>query len=142
MSVDPKHNGNETAQAVALVKAFFDTIDATADGYWRCFELYFDASSIWETVGLATTTGREEAIAFAKAFPVRFERMRIEDLVLCGSGNRVHPEKLDHFCASDGTIVLTVSAIGVFEIEGETIKNYRDYFDTAGANAAIAKLAG
>ncbi|ARM88137.1 limonene-1,2-epoxide hydrolase protein [Rhizobium sp. CIAT894] len=132
---------NETDHALSIVQGFFDTIDATPEGYWRCFEIYFDSSSVWETIGLGTTVGQEEAIAFAKGFPVKFERMRIEDLVLTGAGNRVHAERLDHFCAADGTIVLTVRASGVFEIEGTTIAKYRDYFDTAGANAAIQKLA-
>jgi limonene-1,2-epoxide hydrolase len=73
----------------------------------------------------------------ARAFPVRFHHMRIDDLVLSGAGNRVHAERLDHFCARDGTILLTVRALGVLEIEGSRIVRWRDYFDTAGFAAAV-----
>jgi limonene-1,2-epoxide hydrolase len=65
--------------------------------------------------------------------------MRIEDLVLSGVGNRVYAERRDHFCAHDGTIILTVRALGVLEIGGGKIVRRRDYFDTAGFAAAVGK---
>ena len=88
-------------------------------------------------MGVSRTVGRDEAIAFARAFPVPFEHMRIEDLTLSADGNRVYAERLDHFCQRDGTVVLTIRALGFFEIDGRKIAFWRDYFDTAGFAAAI-----
>ncbi|MNJ00780.1 Limonene-1,2-epoxide hydrolase catalytic domain [compost metagenome] len=64
--------------------------------------------------------------------------MRIEDLTLRGAGNRVYAERLDHFCSHDGTVLLTIRALGVLEIKDRKIVYWRDYFDTAGFIAAIS----
>lgn len=142
MSVKYGHGDDSTEEAIAVVKAFLNATVATPDGFWNSFDEYFDETTVWENVGLARTVGPEEAAKFARAFPFAFDHMRIEDLVLSGSGNRVYAERLDHFCKHDGTIILTVRALGVFETKGGKIVNYRDYFDTAGFMAAVGKLAG
>jgi len=130
-------NDNETTRAVALVDEYFKAVGPTAEAFWRSFDTYFDDATIWENVGLSRTVGRDEALKFAHAFPVEFDHMRIADLVLSGTGNRVHAERLDHFCTRDGTIVLTVRALGVLEIKGRKIAHWRDFFDTAGLLAAV-----
>jgi len=129
---------NETT-ALALVREFFHATVATPDGFWNSFETYFDDTTVWENVGVARTVGPNEAANFARAFPVDFDHMRIEDLVLSGAGNRVYAERLDHFCAHDGTIILTVRALGVLEVKGRKIAHWRDYFDTAGFAAALGR---
>jgi limonene-1,2-epoxide hydrolase len=132
---------DETAQAVAVVEEFFNAVGASTEGFWRSLDTHFDEATIWENVGVSRTIGREEAVKFARAFPVTFDHMRIEDLVLSGAGNRVYAERLDHFCTRDGTIVLTVRALGVFEIKCRKIARYRDYFDTASFASAVGKRA-
>lgn len=126
-------------QEATLVRGFFDATVATPEGFWSSFDAYFDETTIWENVGVSRTVGPKEASAFARAFPIQFHHMRIEDLVLSGFGNRVFAERLDHFCASDGTIIMTVRVLGVLEIEGRKIVRWRDYFDTAGFAAAVGK---
>ncbi|VFR32015.1 hypothetical protein ANK1_4057 [plant metagenome] len=137
MSLDEKPGERETAEAVALVEAFFNATVATPEGFWNAFDDYFDETTVWENVGVARTVGPAEAANFARSFPVKFDHMRIEDLVLSGAGNRVYAERLDHFCERDGTIVLTVHALGVLEIKDGKIVRWRDFFDTAGFAAAI-----
>jgi limonene-1,2-epoxide hydrolase len=129
------------APSVALVREFFDATVATRDGFWKAFASYFNADTVWENVGIAQTTGPEEAAAFARAFPISFDHMRIDGLVLSGDGPRVYAERRDHFCRRDGTIIVTVRALGVFEIGGDRIAQWRDYFDTAGFAAAVAAQA-
>ena len=126
-----------TTHETALVREFFDATMATPDGFWSSFDTYFDEATVWENVGVAMTVGPKEAAAFARAFPIQFHNMRIEDLVLSGVGNRVYAERLDHFCTSEGTIILTVRVLGVPEIKGGKIVRWRDYFDTAGFAAAV-----
>jgi limonene-1,2-epoxide hydrolase len=128
----------ETAD-VALVREFFEATVATPEGFWSAFATYFDEATVWENVGVATTVGPEEAASFARAFPVKFHHMRIEDLILSGADGRVYAERLDHFCRQDGTIVVTVRALGVLEVCGRRITRWRDYFDTAGFAAAIGR---
>ncbi|MET0791759.1 MAG: limonene-1,2-epoxide hydrolase family protein [Polyangiaceae bacterium] len=139
MSTATTRDEDETAQAVALVAEFFNATVATPEGFWTSFDVYFDETTIWENVGVARTVGPSEAASFARAFPVNFDHLRIEGLVLSGAGNRVYAERLDHFCTRDGTIVLTVRALGVLEIQGRKIAHWRDYFDTAGFAAALEK---
>ncbi|TBY80814.1 limonene-1,2-epoxide hydrolase family protein [Rhizobium leguminosarum] len=127
----------KTSEAVQLVKEFFDATVATPDGFWNSFDAYFTETTVWENVGVATTVGPVEARNFARAFPVKFDHFRVEDLILSGAGDRVYAERLDHFCRTDGSIILTVRALGVLEIEGRKIARWRDYFDTAGFAAAL-----
>jgi limonene-1,2-epoxide hydrolase len=79
---------NETAQALAVVEAYLSAVGPTSEDFWRSFDTYFDEATIWENVGVAKTVGRDEAVRFARAFPVQFDHMRIADLALSGSGNR------------------------------------------------------
>lgn len=124
---------------VALVREFFDATVATPDGFWKSFAAYFNADTLWENVGVAQTIGPEEAENFAKAFPIKFDHMRIDGLVLSGAGTRVYAERFDHFCRSDGTIIATIRALGVLEIEGGKIVRWRDYFDTAGFMTVVGE---
>ncbi|MGO6985257.1 limonene-1,2-epoxide hydrolase family protein [Rhizobium leguminosarum] len=137
MSSSLAHTESGTSQPVQLVKEFFDATVATPGGFWNSFDAYFTEATVWENVGVATTVGPVEARNFARAFPVKFDHLRVEDLVLSGAGDRVYAERLDHFCRPDGSIILTVRALGVLEIEGKKIARWRDYFDTAGFAAAL-----
>lgn len=139
MSVNIKHDEEETADAIAVVREYLNSVGPTAEDFWSSFDAFFDEETVWENVGVSRTVGRDEAVSFARAFPVSFDHMRIDDLVLSGSGNRVYAERLDHFCTGEGAIVLTVRALGVFEIKGRKIAFWRDYFDTAGFAAAVGK---
>ncbi|WP_312770259.1 limonene-1,2-epoxide hydrolase family protein [Pseudoxanthomonas mexicana] len=130
MSIDA--HDDQTQGAIALVREYFDSVGPTAEQFWRSFDTYFDENTVWENVGVSRTVGRDQAIAFAKAFPVKFDHMRIEDVSLAGAGNRVYVERMDHFCKADGSIVSSIKALGVFEINGNKIASWRDYFDTAG----------
>jgi limonene-1,2-epoxide hydrolase len=132
---------DETARAVALVDEFLKAVVATPDGFWNSFDAYFDDTTVWENVGFGRTVGPAEAARFARAFPFKFDHMRIEDLVLTGAGKRVFAERLDHFCTRDGTILLSVRVLGVFVVEGGKITQCRDYFDTAGFADAVSRLA-
>ena len=131
------HEANDETNAIAVVQDYLSAVGPTAESFWRSFDTFFDENTVWENVGVSRTVGRDEAIGFARAFPVPFDHMRIEDLTLGAVGSRVYAERLDHFCQRDGTIVLTIRALGFFEIRGRRIQFWRDYFDTAGFAAAV-----
>jgi limonene-1,2-epoxide hydrolase len=137
MRKEYENDEKQARQSLVLVQDYLEAVGPTSKEFWSSFGTYFDDETIWENVGVSRTVGREAAIEFAKSFPVEFDHMRIEDLVLSAQGNRVYAERIDHFCTHEGAIVLSVRALGVFEIRGQKIAHWRDYFDTAGFVASI-----
>ncbi|MFC9355222.1 limonene-1,2-epoxide hydrolase family protein [Rhodococcus sp. NPDC057014] len=128
------------SSAEELVESYFASLGPTAEAFWSSFDQYFDERTVWENVGLARTVGRDEAVAFARAFPVSFDHMRVEDLLMSSSGNKVLTERVDHFCTADGTPLLTIRVAGVLEAENGRLLHWRDYFDTAKLHKDIEKL--
>jgi limonene-1,2-epoxide hydrolase len=123
-----------------VVKRYLESLGPTAEDFWGSFDTFFDDKTVWENVGMARTVGREEAITFARSFPVDFAYMTVEDLTLAASGNTVFAERIDHFVRADGKIMLTIRVNGVFLVEGLKLREWRDYFDTAGIAAAVTAL--
>lgn len=97
MSIDAQ--SDQARDAIALVREYFQSVGPTAEQFWRSFDTYFDENTVWENVGVSRTVGKGQAIAFAKAFPVKFDHMQIEDVSLAAVDNRVYVERMDHFCA-------------------------------------------
>ncbi|QZS52474.1 limonene-1,2-epoxide hydrolase family protein [Rhodococcus opacus] len=131
------HTGHTAEEAVAQ---YFAALGPTADHFWASFDKYFDEQTVWENVGLARTVGRDEAVAFARAFPVPFDHMRVDDVLMSSSSNKVLTGRVDHFCAADGTPLLTIRVAGVLEIADGRLIHWRDYFDTAKLHADLEKL--
>lgn len=131
---------NETLQPLEVVQACFDAMGASSEAFLGVFETFFDEETIWDNVGVIRTVGRDEALRFAREFMVNYETMRVENLVLSAIGSRVFAERLDHFCTSDGSIVLTVPVLGVFEIKGTKIAQWRDYFNNPATAATSNRV--
>lgn len=95
----------------------------------------FLPTTVWENVGLATTTGPEEAIALNAGFEAQFgvETIRVEVRAIAAVGNKVLTERVDHMVDGTGKVLLSAAVMGIFEVEGDRIAAWRDYFDSAGA---------
>jgi limonene-1,2-epoxide hydrolase len=98
------------------------------------FRETFTPATVWENVGMAVTTGFEEAIALNKSFEESLGAVaiRVENLAVAASGNKVLTERIDTMLDAAGKTVLEAKVMGIFEIEGDKIVAWRDYFDTAG----------
>jgi limonene-1,2-epoxide hydrolase len=98
---------------------------------------YFLPTTVWENVGLATTTGPDEAIALNQGFESQFgvARIRVETLAIAAVGNKVLTERIDNMLDAAGNVLLPAAVAGIFEIEDGKITAWRDYFDSAGAMA-------
>jgi limonene-1,2-epoxide hydrolase len=96
---------------------------------------YFRPDTVWENVGMATTTGPDEAIALMAGFAEQFgmATMRVENLAVAETGNKVLTERIDHFIDPNGKAVGAFAVMGIFEVEDGKIAAWRDYFDTASA---------
>lgn len=126
--------------AEEVVANYFRSLGPSAEDFWGSFDRYFDEKTVWENVGLARTVGRQEAVTFARAFPVPFDHMRVADILMSSSGNTVLTERVDHFCDKDGSPLLTIRVAGVLEVADGRIRHWRDYFDTVKLHADVEKL--
>ena len=95
---------------------------------------YFTGESIWENHGMAITTGPDEAIRLNAMFGDKFgmAAIWIEQLAVAEAGNKVLTERIDHLRDGDGNTIGSFPVMGIFEVEGDKILSWRDYFDTAG----------
>ncbi len=92
---------------------------------------WFTTSTVWVNEGVSTTTGIDKAIAFIER-PGRspdIAAVHFDMLAIAADGNRVLTERLDRFVRADGSEVAAVKVMGIFEIEGNCIVAWRDYFD-------------
>lgn len=108
------------------------------DGFPEAVEAYFTDETVWENHGLITTSGQQEAIGFYDQFSAQtgMAGMRIEVLALAETGNKVLTERIDHILDAAGETLMTVPVMGTFEVAGDKITAWRDYFDTI-ANAPV-----
>jgi limonene-1,2-epoxide hydrolase len=101
-------------------------------GLDQAFRDYFTDTTVWENVGWATTTGAEEAIALNHGYEeaLGMAAIRVENLAVAESGNKVLTERIDHILDKDGNVLVAPKVMGIFEVEGGKIAAWRDYFDT------------
>jgi limonene-1,2-epoxide hydrolase len=99
----------------------------------------FLPTTVWENVGLATTTGPDEAIALNARLErsLGVARIRVENLAVAETGDKVLTERIDHMIDAAGKTIMSAAVMGVFEVADGKITAWRDYFDTI-ANAPPA----
>ncbi len=95
---------------------------------------YFTTQTVWENVGFTTTHGIDEAVALMQGFEddLGIHTMSVDMLHIAATGNVVLTERVDRMISADKREVMALRLMGVFEIEGEKIVHWREYFDTAG----------
>lgn len=110
------------------------------DGGRIAVRRWFTSESVWINEGLAITTGIEEAIAMIDGLEksAGIATVRVEMLAIAADGNRVLTERLDRFERADGSEIGAAKVMGIFELDGDKIVAWRDYFDVA----LVQKMAG
>lgn len=101
------------------------------DGGKASIRRWFTNETVWINEGVSKTTGVEEAIAFIER-PGRspdIAAVHFDMLAIAADGHRVLTERLDRFVRADGSEVSAVKVMGIFEVEGDCIVAWRDYFD-------------
>lgn len=117
--------------AIALVQNFFEHWGPTKERLLGAFDQFFTAETVWENVGVALTTGPDEAKAFIENFPLAFDHIAVETLHIAAVGSVVLTERLDHFRDEHGTTLASFRVAGILEIVDDRIVRWREYFDTA-----------
>lgn len=102
------------------------------DGGRPAVRRWFTPQTRWVNEGVAVTTGIDEAIGFIDGAETTMgiATVHIDMLAIAADGNRVLTERVDRFERADGSEIGRVTLMGIFELEGEKIVAWRDYFDT------------
>jgi len=120
---------------IDIVRNFFRDWGRSTDDLRRAINGYLSPTAVWENIGMSTTTGPEEIIAFLEKYlsGAQLATFDVEILHIAGEGNVVFVERIDRAVRLDGTIrpAPLVRVVGVFEVKDGKIAAWRDYFDTA-----------
>jgi len=114
---------------VETVTAFSAAI--STDNGKAAIRRWFTPQTVWINEGVSATTGIEEAIAFLDR-PSRspaIASVHFDMLAIAAQGHQVLTERLDRFVGADGRPIAAVKVMGIFEVDGECIVAWRDYFD-------------
>lgn len=88
---------------------------------------HFADNAIWDNVPLGAVSGLDQIRKAVQGYVDRTTQGNIEILNLAVAGNVVLTERVDHF-VYDGTSI-HARVMGAFEVAGDKIAAWRDYFD-------------
>ncbi len=88
---------------------------------------HFSVDAVWENVPLGVVTGRSEIRAQVEQYLSHITQFDCEIRNLAASGNVVLTERVDRF-VFDGKAI-EARCMGAFEVTGDKIIAWRDYFD-------------
>lgn len=115
-----------------------DFIDA-----WRRLDLaamksLFTEDCVYHNMPWPVVKGRAEVLDLIAGFFKNLNMTGADFKVThqLSSGNLVMNERVDHLTVNGKTVLLPVA--GIFELEGGKIKAWRDYFDAATFDKAVA----
>lgn len=90
---------------------------------------YFTEDGVYHNIPMAAAEGRDAIRELLVGMKMMISSIRFDIHQQVAAGNVVMNERTDHLVMGDKTIALPV--VGVFEIEGDKIRAWRDYFDMA-----------
>lgn len=124
-----------TMAPLNVVERFFARWAVSHEEMRASFLETMDADCEWENVGITTTVGPEQGLAFMDSFTNRipFRTIRAEWISSAVDGERVYAERVDVLLDSEGNELKRVPVLGVLYVRANKIVRWRDYFDTANA---------
>src|SRR3954466_8151864 len=109
---------------VELVRRF---CDAWSGGDLDAIVAYFTDDAVYHNIPVAPVTGKDAIRATIAGFTGGVDTIEFRVLNISADGNVVMTERVDAFITSTVTIELPV--MGTFEVKGDKIAAWRDYFD-------------
>jgi limonene-1,2-epoxide hydrolase len=91
---------------------------------------HFTPDAVYENVPIGAATGLDEIRTTVERIVKDMTFFDAETLHIALAGNVVLTERVDHIVM--GGTRMDVRLMGVFEIDGDKVKAWRDYFDVAG----------
>jgi len=96
----------------------------------------FTPDAVYHNIPIEPLEGTEAIRGMIESFTAGWDRVDFEILHIVAQGPVVMTERVDHFVSAERTISLPV--MGIFELDGEHIAAWRDYFDL---NQFMAQMA-
>ena len=97
---------------------------------------YFAEDGVYHNMPIGPVSGRDNVEEFIRGFVGSWTETTWEILNVVSSGGLVIAERLDRTRAGEKSVDLP--CVGVFELEAGKIKIWRDYFDLATYQRALA----
>lgn len=97
---------------------------------------YFAEDGVYHNMPIAPVSGRGNVEEFIRGFTGAWTETTWEILNIVSSGSVVVAERVDRTRTGDQSVDLP--CVGVFEMEAGKIKTWRDYFDLATYQRALA----
>ena len=96
---------------------------------------YFAADAVYHNIPMDPVVGTDAIRTFIEGFTAMVDRIEFEITHLAVNGNVVLTERVDTFVRPAGSVGLPV--MGAFELAGDKITAWRDYFDMVQVTAAF-----
>ena len=103
---------------------------------WSDWADLFTEDVVYDNIPMERLEGKAAAEAFIRN-GMDIERVDWELISIAENGDKVLTERLDNFYLTNGKTV-SMPVMGTFEIEGDKIKAWRDYFDLATFTSQMA----
>jgi len=121
-----------------LTKAFIDGMGQSYDNVVDNMRKYLREDVEWHT-GTALRHGLDDAIAhMSEAKDVGISHWDADILRQASNGNVVFQERVDHIYRLDGSKLADTYVNAVFEIDGDQIAKWRDYYNPDELRALMA----
>lgn len=88
---------------------------------------YFTDDAVYHNMPSTPVTGRDAIRASIERFSASWQEVEFEVLNIAASGDTVLAERVDRIRTTTGSVDLPVT--GAFEVDGDRISAWRDYFD-------------
>jgi limonene-1,2-epoxide hydrolase len=119
---------------IELVRRF---CDEWGGGDLDAIVAYFTDDATYHNIPVDPVTGKDAIKATIAGFTAGVDKIEFRVHNIAAEGNFVLTERTDVFVTPDKTIELPV--MGTFEVDGDRIAAWRDYFDL---NQFMSQLAG
>ena len=117
-----------------IIRDFMAEWTKGLDSTYQSIRDNFTPSTVYENVGYPATVGIEDAVAFSKnvfkVLGVAREEVDMDTLAITESGDKVFSERIDRLFLPDGSELMAVAIMAIFEMKEGKIAKWREYFDT------------
>ncbi len=118
-----------TKKPEQIVTEFLGAWAANVDTLRGSFHDYLADDVDYENVDLTHTTTRDDALKLIDNFLPGLDHITIDMLAIAVTGNKVLTERIDYLRDRDHKVLSTIRVMGIFEVDGDRITAWRDYFD-------------
>jgi len=112
-----------------IVTEFLGAWAENVDTLRGSFHDYLADDVVYENVDLTHTTNRADALNLIDNFLPGLDHITIDMRAVAVSGQKVLTERVDYLRNKDDEVLATIRVMGIFEVVGDRITAWRDYFD-------------